>query len=41
LEEFLFFVVIPLCGLLTYNAVGAGLAMIARLRQRNADRSGS
>lgn len=41
LEEFLFFVVIPICGLLTYNAVGAGLAMIARLRQRNADRSGS
>lgn len=34
LEEFLFFVVIPICGLLTYNAVTAGLAMLARLRQR-------
>jgi lycopene cyclase domain-containing protein len=31
LEELLFFVVIPLCGLLTYNAV---TAMLGRLRRR-------
>lgn len=31
LEELLFFLVIPLCGLLTYNAV---TAMLARLRRR-------
>jgi lycopene cyclase domain-containing protein len=30
LEELLFFIVIPLCGLLTYNAV---TAMLARLRR--------
>jgi lycopene cyclase domain-containing protein len=30
LEELLFFVVIPICGLLTYNAVSAGLAALAR-----------
>jgi lycopene cyclase domain-containing protein len=30
-EEALFFVVIPLCGLLTYNAVGA---MLERLKRR-------
>lgn len=30
LEELLFFIVIPLCGLLTYNAV---TAMLTRLRQ--------
>ena len=39
LEELLFFVVIPICGLLTYNAVTAGLAGLARRRQRNAERS--
>lgn len=39
LEEFLFFVVIPICGLLTYNAVSAGLALIARVRGSRADRS--
>jgi lycopene cyclase domain-containing protein len=33
LEELLFFVVIPLCGLLTYNAVNA---MLGRLRQLRA-----
>ena len=31
IEEVLFFVVIPLCGLLTYNAVGA---MLERLKRR-------
>jgi lycopene cyclase domain-containing protein len=39
LEEFLFFVVIPICGLLTYNAVNAGLARMATRRERVADRS--
>lgn len=39
LEEFLFFLVIPICGLLTYNAVSAGLATLARLRNRDADPS--
>lgn len=34
LEELLFFIVIPLCGLLTYNAVSAGPAILARLRRR-------
>lgn len=34
LEELLFFIVIPLCGLLTYNAVTACLGIIARLRRR-------
>ena len=37
LEEFLFFVVIPLCGLLTFNAVNSSLAIIARWRARRAD----
>jgi lycopene cyclase domain-containing protein len=32
LEELLFFLVIPLCGLLTYNAVGTILARLAALR---------
>ncbi|MCV7229402.1 lycopene cyclase domain-containing protein [Mycolicibacterium komossense] len=32
LEELLFFVVIPLCGLLTYNAVNAMLGRLRRLR---------
>ena len=30
LEELVFFVVIPLCGLLTYEAVGQGLGMLRR-----------
>jgi lycopene cyclase domain-containing protein len=30
IEELLFFIVIPLCGLLTYNAVTAMLAMLKR-----------
>lgn len=34
LEEFLFFIVIPICGLLTYTAVSAGPAMLSRLRRR-------
>jgi lycopene cyclase domain-containing protein len=32
IEELLFFVVIPLCGLLTYNAVGAILKRVRRSR---------
>lgn len=36
-EEMLFFIVIPLCGLLTYNAVTASLA---RRRRSRRDRSG-
>jgi lycopene cyclase domain-containing protein len=39
LEEFLFFVVIPICGLLTYNAVTAVLATLRRLPHRSTDRS--
>ena len=38
LEEFLFFVVIPICGLLTYNAVNVGLARMARKQERVGDR---
>ena len=34
IEELLFFVVIPLCGLLTYNAVDAILARLRRVRTR-------
>ena len=34
LEEMLFFIVIPLCGLLTYNVVTASLDLWARLRAR-------
>ena len=36
LEELVFFVVIPVCGLLTYEAVGTVLGWIRRLRARNA-----
>jgi lycopene cyclase domain-containing protein len=37
IEELLFFVVIPLCGLLTYNAVDTLLGVLKRLRaQRSA-----
>jgi hypothetical protein len=38
LEELLFFIVIPLCGLLTYNAVTSGIGWLGRLRSRR-DRS--
>jgi lycopene cyclase domain-containing protein len=34
IEELLFFVVIPLCGLLTYNAVDAILERLRRVRGR-------
>jgi lycopene cyclase domain-containing protein len=33
-EELLFFIVIPLCGLLTYNAVDTILTWLQRLRTR-------
>jgi len=39
LEELLFFLVIPVCGLLSYNAVNAGLAGLARKRRRGAEGS--
>ncbi|MDT5129842.1 MAG: hypothetical protein QOH54_5486 [Mycobacterium sp.] len=32
LEELLFFIVIPICGLLTYSAVDGILAFVARIR---------
>lgn len=35
LEELLFFIVIPLCALLTYNAVGTILGRIKRTPQRS------
>lgn len=38
LEEFLFFLVIPICGLLTYSAVSAILGMLRRSRS---ERSGA
>jgi lycopene cyclase domain-containing protein len=34
IEEILFFVVIPLCGLLTYSAVDSILALLQRVRAR-------
>lgn len=34
-EELLFFVVIPLCGLLTYNAVETVLRFVQRMRTRS------
>jgi lycopene cyclase domain-containing protein len=37
-EELLFFVVIPLCGLLTYNAVENSLVFARRLRRRSVHR---
>lgn len=40
LEELLFFIVIPLCGLLTYTTVSAGLDRTRRLRQKQSGRSG-
>ncbi|WP_313673621.1 lycopene cyclase domain-containing protein [Mycolicibacterium sp.] len=39
LEELLFFIVIPICALLTYNIVSASLATLARWRRRAAERS--
>lgn len=36
LEEFLFFIVIPLCGLLTYSAVSTILGMLGRIRSGRA-----
>jgi lycopene cyclase domain-containing protein len=38
IEEMLFFVVIPLCGLLTYNAVETSLVFMRRLRNRSVHR---
>ena len=34
LEELLFFLVIPVCGLLTYEAVGNVLRLLRRVRER-------
>lgn len=39
LEEFLFFVVIPICGLLTYTTVSASLDWLRRLRDKTTERS--
>ncbi|EUA68825.1 hypothetical protein I553_2013 [Mycobacterium xenopi 4042] len=39
IEEVLFFLVIPLCGLLTYNAVSAILGRLRRIRIRSVRRS--
>ena len=39
LEELLFFIVIPLCGLLTFTTVGAGLDRMGRLSRQNRERS--
>ena len=36
LEELVFFVVIPICGLLTYEAVGTVLGWLRRWRERDA-----
>lgn len=36
IEELLFFIVIPLCGLLTYGAVDAILTRLRRMRTRSA-----
>ena len=35
IEELLFFIVIPLCGLLTYNAVDTILTYVQKLRDRS------
>ena len=35
LEEMLFFIVIPLCGLLTYNVVSVSLVRMGRRREEN------
>jgi lycopene cyclase domain-containing protein len=39
IEEVLFFIVIPICGLLTYSAVNAMLGRIKQLRSRSDDES--
>jgi lycopene cyclase domain-containing protein len=39
IEELLFFVVVPVCGLLTYNAVDAILRRLRRIRARTVQRS--
>ena len=36
LEEYVFFVVIPICGLLTYEAVGTVLGWVRQRRGRDA-----
>jgi len=36
IEELVFFVVVPICGLLTYEAVGWVLSVLRRLRKREA-----
>lgn len=41
LEELAFFVVIPICGLLTYEAVGQVLAYARRLVARRRERAGA
>jgi lycopene cyclase domain-containing protein len=38
LEELVFFLVIPICGLLTYEAVGSTLGRVRRLRDRHGSR---
>lgn len=41
-EELVFFIVVPICGLLTYEAVGYVLRVVRRLRARPSDeRSGA
>jgi lycopene cyclase domain-containing protein len=37
-EEFVFFLVIPICGLLTYEAVGSTLARVRCVRDRHGSR---
>lgn len=39
LEELLFFIIIPLCGLLTYNAVSTILGMLSEWRAKARERS--
>jgi lycopene cyclase domain-containing protein len=41
LEEFVFFVVVPICGLLTYEAVGTMLRRRSRSAELQADRAGA
>ena len=41
LEELLFFIVIPVCGLLTYSAVSSVLGILGVWRAKSAVRSGS
>ena len=39
LEEFLFFVVIPICGVLSYSAVSTTLGILRNRRRKTADRN--